>query len=259
VPRPYHRRAAGAALLCTVFLLAAPPARAELWGYIDEQGKPHFANAKIDDRYQLFFKGGTSLDPAAPDPEADARRAALERSPLYRRVVRDPNVTRYAALIEQNARANGLDAALLKAMIAVESAYDPAAVSDKGAVGLMQVLPDTASRYGLAADARRGVADKLKDPAVNLRIGARYLRDLIALFAEDVTLALAAYNAGEQAVKQSGNRVPPYPETRDYVLLVQQFRALYAPPPVPKSRPARPTLTLPDKRLPAAATRTPAP
>lgn len=244
------RRAARAAfVLAGVMALSGPLVRAELWGYIDAQGKPHFANEKVDERYQLFFKGGTSLDPPPPDAAADANRAALERTPLYQRVVRDPNVRRYATLIEQNARANGLDAALLKAMIAVESGYDPAAVSDKGAVGLMQVLPDTASRYGLAPDARRSVADKLKDPVVNVRIGARYLRDLLALFTGDETLALAAYNAGEQAVKQYGNRVPPYPETRDYVLLVRQFHALYAPPPAPGPKPARPTLHFPDKRV----------
>ncbi len=249
---PFHRRfAAGAALfLAGALMLALPAARADLWGYIDDQGKPHFANEQVDGRYQLFFKGSTSLDAPLPDPSVDASRAAFQRSPLYQRVVRDPTVRRYTALIEQNARANGLDAALLKAMIAVESAYDPAAVSEKGAVGLMQVLPDTAVRYGLVADRRRSIADKLKDPAVNVRIGAQYLRDLLALFADDVTLALAAYNAGEQAVKQYGNRVPPYPETHDYVLLVRQFHALYTPPPPPGPKPLRPVLDLPGKRLP---------
>lgn len=250
--RPYHRRlAVGAALvLAGALVLAIPAARADLWGYLDGEGKPHFANEKLDERYQLFFKGSTSLDAPPPDTSADASRAAFERSPLYQRVIRDPNVRRYAALIDQNARANGVDAALLKAMIAVESGYDPAAVSDKGAVGLMQVLPDTAARYGLAADPRRSIADKLKDPAANVRIGARYLRDLLALFPGDVTLALAAYNAGEQAVKQYGNRVPPYPETRDYVLLVRQFHALYTPPAPSRPKPVRPVLDLPGKRLP---------
>ena len=249
-----NRRAASCVALAfaATLALAAAGARGELWGYIDDQGKPHFANQKLDARYQLFFKGGTSLDPPPPDTTAADSRAALEQSPLYQRLVRDPNVVRFRALIEQSARDNGLDAALLKALIAVESAFDPGAISDKGAVGLMQVLPGTAMRYGLADDPRRTVADKLKDPAVNVRIGARYLRDLMVLFDDDVTLALAAYNAGEQAVKQYGNRVPPYPETRDYVLLVRQFHALYQPPPAARPVPLRPALDLPGKRRPAA-------
>jgi len=226
---------------------------AEVWAYIDDAGRAHFATRQLDDRYQLFFRGGSSLDGPKPDADAANGRAALERSPLYRRVVDDPNARRYAPLIEQNATANGVDAALMKAMIAVESGYDPAAVSDKGAIGLMQVLPETASRYGIAADARRSVVQKLMDPATNLRIGARYLGDLLAAFAGDRTLALAAYNAGEQAVRQYGNRVPPFPETRDYVDLVIQFERLYLPPPVPAPPQPRPRLDLPPKRSNAGA------
>jgi soluble lytic murein transglycosylase-like protein len=249
-----RRAACVAHAFAAALTLAGANARAELWGYIDDHGKTHFANEKLDARYQLFFKGGTSLDAPPTDPTADATRAALERSPLYQRVVRDPNVRRYRALIEQNARDNGLDAALLKAIIAVESAFDPGAVSEKGAVGLMQVMPETGARYGLADDRRRTIAEKLRDPAVNLSIGARYLRDLMVMFADDVALALAAYNAGEQAVKQYDNRVPPYPETRDYVRLVRQLHALYQPPPSPRPVPARPILDLPGKRKPVLAT-----
>jgi soluble lytic murein transglycosylase-like protein len=228
-----------------VIAVAAPPAAAEVWAYIDDAGRAHFAPRQEDARYQLFFRGASSLDPA---PDEGQARAALERSPLYRRFVTHSNARRYAPLIEQNAREYGLDAALLKAMVAVESGYDPAAVSDKGAVGLLQVLPETGARYGIAADARRSVAQKLLEPGVNLRVGARYLRDLLAMFAGDRTLALAAYNAGEQAVRQYGNAVPPYRETRDYVDLVGQFEALYQPPPSPRRTPSRPTLDLPGKR-----------
>ena len=241
------RHACGALVLCAL-ALAAPPARAEVWAYLDGEGRAHFATRKQDDRYQLFFKGGSSLDPPLPDAAQAEARAALVRSPLYRRVVDHPNARRYAPLIERHASANGLEAALLKAMIAVESGYDPAAVSDKGAVGLMQVLPATGERYGVAADARYSVVQKLMDPVTNVRIGARYLRDLLAMFAGDRSLALAAYNAGEQAVRQYGNQVPPYPETRDYVELVGQFEALYRPPPAPRPPPPRPTLDLPGKR-----------
>ncbi|MEP6678896.1 MAG: transglycosylase SLT domain-containing protein, partial [Betaproteobacteria bacterium] len=96
---------------------------------------------------------------------------------------------------------------------------------------------------------RGDVAQKLLDPALNVRIGARYLKDLFDLFAGNRTLALAAYNAGEQAVRRYGNQVPPYPETRDYVELVVQFEAFYRPPPAPRPRPQRPALDLPGKRL----------
>lgn len=237
-----------AALLCLA--LGIPCADADVWAYLDARGRPHFATRQIDARYQLFFKGGSSLDPVPPDTSVADARAALARSPLYRRVVDHPNVRRFAPLLERNAAAYGLDAALLKAMVAVESAYDPAAVSDKGAIGLMQVMPETGMRYGVAADARRTVAQKLTDPGINVGVGARYLRDLLAMFGDDRTLALAAYNAGEQAVRQYGNRVPPYAETQDYVELIRQFEVLYrpVPTPAPTQPPGRPTLDLPGKR-----------
>ena len=235
-------------LILVLFTLHAGAAGAEVWGYVDESGAAHFATQKLDDRYQLFFKGGSSLDPVAPDTTQDDARAALARSPLYQRVLNDPKARRFAPLIEQHAKAQGLDAALVKAMIAVESAFEPDAVSIKGALGLMQVLPETGARYGLVDDSRRTVVQKLLDPAINVRIGARYLHDLLAMFANDVTLALAAYNAGEQSVRQYGNRVPPYPETREYVELVRQFHDLYRPRPPPAPKPARPALVLPAKR-----------
>jgi soluble lytic murein transglycosylase-like protein len=125
----------------------------------------------------------------------------------------------------------------VKAVIAVESAFEPAAVSSKGALGLMQVMPDTGARYGVAADRKRTLEQKLLDPDINVRIGTMYLRDLLALFADDLELALAAYNAGEQAVAHYANQIPPYPETREYVKLVRQFYEYYRPL-VPK-KPAR--------------------
>src|SRR5207247_5536928 len=155
---------------------------------------------------------------------------AFEQTPLYRRVVGHPNVRRFAALIEQSARARALNPSLVKAVIAVESAFEPDAMSAKGALGLMQIIPATAARYGLAAQRSRTIAQQLLDPPTNVRIGVRYLRDLLDLFGDDLGLALAAYNAGEESVRQSGNRIPPFPETREYVALVRQFQALYRPP-----------------------------
>ena len=101
-------------------------------------------------------------------------------------------------------------------MVRAESAYDPDAVSSAGAVGLMQLMPETARRYG--------VSDR-RDPDANVLAGASYLRDLIAEFEQDLELALAAYNAGENAVRSYGNRIPPYPETQGYVRKVLRYYA----------------------------------
>jgi len=87
-----------------------------------------------------------------------------------------------------------------------------------------------AVRYGVVERSGRTVAQQLLDPATNVRIGVRYLRDLLDLFNGDLPLALAAYNAGEESVRQSGNRIPPFRETREYVDLVRQFQTLYEPP-----------------------------
>jgi soluble lytic murein transglycosylase-like protein len=217
-----------------------------LWGYVDERGVAHFAPEQRDGRYQLFYKGRSSLDPV-PEPAAvPAPADALRDHPLFKRVTQHPNVARFTPLIEQHAKGQGLDVALVKAMIAVESAFDPAAVSPKGAVGLMQVMPATGERYGVAPDRTRTVAQKLADPTLNVRIGTRYLRDLLRRFDHDIVLALAAYNAGEGAVEQFDHQVPPYPETRAYVQLVQQFRDLYEPPvPVRAPAPAPARVTIP--------------
>ena len=118
-----------------------------------------------------------------------------------------------AILIEQVAQEVGLPSSLLHAMVEVESAYDSSAVSPKGAMGLMQLMPTTAKRYN--------VTDR-SDPLANLRGGASYLRDLLALFNQDLSLALAAYNAGENAVKRHNNQIPPYQETRNYVKRVKK-------------------------------------
>ncbi|MCC7325855.1 MAG: lytic transglycosylase domain-containing protein [Burkholderiales bacterium] len=219
-----------------------PSARAEVWGYIDEQGRPHVATSKLDDRYQLFFKGRSSADVPLPNARDIAAGEAFERTAIFRRVEGHPNVKRFAPLIERYAALHEVDPALVKAMVAVESAYDPDAVSAKGALGLMQVIPETGERYGVTGNAKRSVADQLFDPAINLRVGTRYLSDLLALFDNDIALALAAYNAGENVVRHYENRVPPFPETQEFVKLVQKFYALYRPPPPPPAASSRITI-----------------
>ena len=113
-----------------------------------------------------------------------------------------------------------MDPALIHAVISVESGYNPSARSSAGAVGLMQLMPGIARRYG--------VKDRL-DPAQNILGGARYLRDLEVMFSNNLQLVLAAYNAGEEAVLKYGRRVPPYRETAAYVPKVmgyyRKFRA----------------------------------
>ncbi len=120
--------------------------------------------------------------------------------------------------IRSAARRYAIDEALIRAVIHVESAFDPRAVSAKGATGLMQLMPLTARRFGVT-DA--------KDPVQNIHGGAHYLRVLLDLFHGDLRLAVAAYNAGEGAVMKYERRVPPYAETRGYVRLVlERYREL---------------------------------
>lgn len=144
------------------------------------------------------------------------QRSAYQMDDRYR-LAKPDDQRPYAAQIASAARQSGLDPELVHAVIAVESAYRPAAVSSKGAVGLMQVLPETAQSYGV------------RDPAevsANLQAGTRHLRGLMDRFDNRLDLALAAYNAGEGAVKRHGNAIPPYAETRSYVpTVVAKYRA----------------------------------
>lgn len=120
--------------------------------------------------------------------------------------------TMYDPLIAAVASAYGQDSALLRAIVQVESRFDPSAVSARGAIGLMQIMPATATQFGLAEPQRA-----LFEPEANLRTGAQVLRSLLVQFAGDPELAVAAYNAGPGAVMRSGYAVPAYPETQNYV------------------------------------------
>jgi len=221
-------------------LIAAPNAAADVWGYVDEQGRPHVATEKLDDRYQLFFRGRSSADlPVAPAPSDTDE--SFKQTAIYQRIVNHPNAKRFEPMIVRYAKQESVDVALVKAVVAVESAFEPEVVSPKGAIGLMQVIPETGERYGIAGDARRSTAERLYDPATNLRIGTRYLRDLLDRFEYDLALALAAYNAGEGSVLTRYNTVPPFAETQTFVRLVQQVYALYRPVPPPQ----RAAVTLP--------------
>jgi len=118
----------------------------------------------------------------------------------------------YAREVALAAAAASVDPALVHAVIFVESHYRQNAVSLRGAIGLMQVLPDTAARYG--------IKDVSRSPGINIKAGTLYLRDLLNMFGNRTDLALAAYNAGEGAVQRYSNKIPPYPETQTYVRAV---------------------------------------
>ncbi|ALR36082.1 hypothetical protein LV28_25500 [Pandoraea pnomenusa] len=140
----------------------------------------------------------------APPPLAQAQaQARAERSPGPASAAPP-----FDALVRRTALVTDVDAALLHAIIDTESGYDPTAVSERGAIGLMQILPRTGQRFGVR---------RLEDPAENLRAGAAYVRWLLSRFDGDLRLVLAAYNAGEGAVLRHGRRVPPFAETRRFV------------------------------------------
>lgn len=226
-------------LMCGVLLFSQQSARADIWGYIDGQGVAHFAPERLDARYELFSRSADATAPGGLRPVAvptvpPKLIAFFEVSPSYKQVKH---------LLREAARQHGIDYELLQALIAAESGFDAQAVSPKGAVGLMQIMPATAQRYGVAGDARTPVEQKLADPRTNIRVGARYLRDLLALFPGQPELALAAYNAGEGAVQRAGNRIPPYRETQNYVRTVLQLYAVLKPPTL-RPAPGRPALNL---------------
>ena len=181
------RRIARVAALIGVLWSAFPSAAGgDIYWFQDELGVVHMSNVPVDARF--LFK------------EKEKRQKDT-------RILSGKRKRGYDKLINKVARAEGLDSDLLRAVIETESNYDPNAVSKKGAVGLMQLMPETAR--GL------GVTDPFL-PEENLKGGARHLRRLIDKYEGKLTLALSAYNAGEKAVERYKG-IPPFPETRDYV------------------------------------------
>jgi len=177
----------------------AGPVCADIYSFVDSEGVTHFTNVPVDARYQLLL---------ATPPEEQAARPEnwLAKSAEFDRY------------IERAARSQAVHPELVRAVIVVESAFNPRAVSKRGAIGLMQLLPATARRYG--------VADAF-DPEQNIMAGAHYLRDLLTRYGNNLELTLAAYNAGEDAVERYGHNIPPFEETRHYVPTVLRiYRSL---------------------------------
>jgi soluble lytic murein transglycosylase-like protein len=206
--------------------LVTPPARAELWGFVDSAGVAHFAQRQLDARFTPVLG---SVTPGRVPGKTDAGVAMLTWLEIA------PEVKAVQPWLREAAAQTGVDAELLKAVIAVESGYQRGAVSPRGALGLMQITPVTAARYATPADAAR-----LIEPRINIHTGARMLADLIQRFGH-IDAALAAWNAGEGAVRRAGNRVPDIDETRAHVhLVLELYWAL-----LQQSQPARAqTLTL---------------
>ncbi len=176
--------------------------QADIYKYVDSQGNVHYTDNPEHSGYRLIIKSAPGRIPNLRTlPAAPAGHWQLHRQ-------------RYEPVIRLAARKYNLDAALLDAVVRVESAYNPLALSPKGAAGLMQLMPDTAARY------------KVHDPynpVQNIEGGAHYLSDLLDLFGANVRLAVAAYNAGENNVIKYGHRIPPFAETQDYVNKVLQY------------------------------------
>jgi soluble lytic murein transglycosylase-like protein len=174
--------------------LATNDVQADIFVFTDDSGTPHFSDVPNDARYELFIHA----------EQPDVQVEAVQKVPLIyskNREIYSPEIKRAASFYQ-------LDEALLHAVIAVESGYNSKIVSNKGAVGLMQLMPATAIRY------------KVKnafDPAQNIQGGAQYLSKLLVQFDNDIQLALAAYNSGENNVRKYGGHIPPFPETIAYV------------------------------------------
>ncbi len=183
--------------ICFIVLFTSLPAAADVYKYVSADGSVYYTDEpKKGYRYKLIIK-------------TPAKKALKKRNILA------VKKKKYSALISQAASKYQLDEKLLHAVIQTESAYNPHAVSPKGAVGLMQLMPATAKRYGVK---------NRKDARQNIDGGARYLKDLLKMFNSNLKLAVASYNAGEGAVIKYKNKIPPYPETQNYV---KQVLALY--------------------------------
>ena len=194
-----------AATLGLALAAALPCAQADVWKFVDRNGVVHLSDRPMGPGSELLVRGKKRIK---------GRGVAARSAPGD---LKD-NQRRFTNLIDRVSRELSLDRNLVHAVVRVESAYDPEAVSRAGAVGLMQLMPATAERYGVR-DSR--------NPTQNLYAGVLHLRNLIQQF-NDVVLALAAYNAGENAVIGYGYKVPPYPETQNYVRKVLAFYRRYA-------------------------------
>jgi len=187
------------AFALTLFAFAGDAFADTIYRFVDQDGVIHFSNAPTDPRYKKFRESRSSIRYRQPGPS---------------RTFQDS----LAQTITQTSRQHHLDPALVRAVIKAESSFVPDAVSPKGAVGLMQLMPETASSLNVVNP---------YDPEQNISGGVRHLRYLLDRFRGDVRLAVAAYNAGEHRIV-NGSRIPPISETREYVRRVLRFYKEYS-------------------------------
>jgi soluble lytic murein transglycosylase-like protein len=201
-------RHTGGLILFLILLFWTTLSSAGIYRYEDEKGVIHFTNCPRDPQFKLYIRESKE------DVEGGETRTASIRTITY-----GSDSNHYDSLIDECSRKYAVDSALIKAMIRAESGFDPFAISKKGARGLMQLMPETAKRLNVS---------NAFNPRENIEGGVRYFKYLLALFNDDVRLSLAAYNAGENLVLQTGS-IPPYRETKDYVGKVLNFYQSYKP------------------------------
>jgi soluble lytic murein transglycosylase-like protein len=181
-----------ATLIATQLLASTVAARPKIYTYVDADGTRHYTDVPDNNRYRLLVL--SPQDRTASGDRYDSKLLA--------------KAGQFDSIIENAAISASLEPNLLRAVIVVESGFNSRAVSKRGAVGLMQLMPQTAMRFGVSNP---------YDPRQNVHAGARYLKFLMNRFGQDVRLALAAYNAGEEAVDRNGGQIPPFSETMAYV------------------------------------------
>lgn len=177
-------------LALAVLIMGISPVQADIYRYTDASGRVHFTDTPTHGHWDMYLK-------ETPEPGAGHRS--------------------YVEIIRRHASSYRLEEALVKAVIKVESDYQPRIVSRKGAQGLMQLIPETAKLLKVTNPF---------DPSENIRGGSEYLRRMLDLFDENLELALAAYNSGPTTVKRYGG-IPPYDETRNYVKRVKHYLDYY--------------------------------
>jgi soluble lytic murein transglycosylase-like protein len=186
-----------------------------LWGYVDGAGVAHFAATQLDSRYSQVLR----------ETEDDAQRVLNKKDgpeALLTWLEISPDVKAMQPLLDEASRKTGVDEALLKAVITVESGYNAHAVSHAGAVGLMQLTPQTADRYGTREERQRPASQRMLDARTNVLTGARMLADLTRRYGA-IDIALAAWNAGEGTVRKAGGHMPDIAETEAHVHMVLEL------------------------------------
>jgi len=189
-------------ILFFCLLIHSTPSSAGIYRYEDENGVIHFTNCPRDSKFKLYIRENKD------DVGEETKTVSLQYT-------KDSDY--YDALISECSKKYEVDFALIKAIIRAESGFNPSAVSRKGAKGLMQLMPATASRMNVS---------NVFSPKENIEGGVRYFKHLLILFNNDLRLSLAAYNAGENVVSEL-RTIPPYRETVDYVRKVLNFYQSY--------------------------------